>query len=96
MATPTHKDQYFASFNEWVNRASLWLTSHEKYNPEYGFVAVCFDAKGRHCTRGADFMRARDEDAFPVRWVWPDQVGPIVLALDEAQAEAVEKAQEER
>ena len=28
--------------------------------------SICVDSKGRRCKIGADFMRARDEDAFPV------------------------------
>ena len=24
-------------------------------------------------------MRARDEKTFPVHWIWPDQIGGIVL-----------------
>jgi hypothetical protein len=41
--------------------------------------AICFDSLGRHCTCGADFMRARDENTFPVRWLWPNEVGQVVL-----------------
>lgn len=58
------EEQQFATFNEWVNRASLFLTSHPQYNGQE-FRAVCFDAKGRLCRIGRDFMRARDEKTFP-------------------------------
>lgn len=64
--------QSFSSFQQWVNKASSWLTSHEHYHPEH-FRAICFDSKGRFCRIGRDFMRADVENAFPVYWVWPDQ-----------------------
>jgi len=65
-------NQQFKSFQEWVNKASSWLT---RRGPNV--QAICYDAKGRHCRNGGDFMRARDEDAFPVRWIWPDQVAEM-------------------
>ena len=71
-------DQQFENFSQWVNKASSWLTRHPDYNDgPNAFQAICFDAKGRLCRIGADFMRARDENAFPVRWVWPDQVAKL-------------------
>lgn len=84
-ASPTHlpADQQFDSFDDWVNHASSRLTNHPLYcqgdlkrGEHYWdrFVAICIDAKGRLCRNGGDFARARDEGAFPVRWVWPDQV----------------------
>lgn len=76
-------DQQFDSFVQWVNKASSWLTRHPDFHEER-FRAICFDSKGRLCRVGADFMRARDEGAFPVHWIWPDQVGPLVLAFTEA------------
>lgn len=50
----------FTTFDTWVNKASSWIDRN----------AVCVDAKGRRCLNGGDFMRARDEDAFPVRFFW--------------------------
>jgi hypothetical protein len=86
--------QRFDTFQEWVHHASRWLTNHPEYNnTEHGdekgwrgnhYTAICFDAKGRICRNGADFMRARDEDQFPVRWIWPDQIPALVLNLKEA------------
>lgn len=70
-------DQMFASFNEWLNWAFL-LTAHKDYHPTT-FRAICFDTQGRLCSIGKDFMRARDEGTFPIRWVWPDQVPAYVL-----------------
>ncbi len=73
-------DQRFNSFQEWVNKASSWLTRHPRYKPDGRFFAICFDAKGRQCSNGGDFQRANDEDTFPVRWLWPDQVGELAIA----------------
>lgn len=56
----------FRTFNQWVNKASGWIDGK----------AVCVDAKGRRCQIGGDFMRARDENAFPVRFFWEfEEVG---------------------
>jgi len=63
MGEPTLEEfgrDYFASFQEWVNKASSWIDGK----------AICFDSKGRLCRMGKDFMRARDEDAFPVYFTW--------------------------
>jgi hypothetical protein len=84
--TPTIpiETQYFDNFDQWVSRASSWLTDHARYNDtSHGkvsgwrgthFTALCFDQKGRECRQGSDFMRARDEKSFPVWWIWPDQI----------------------
>ena len=66
--------QEFESFNQWINHASDWLTSHENYNKDGHFKAVLIDSVGRICTSGQCMMRARDDNTFPVRWWWPDQV----------------------
>lgn len=82
-------DQRFDTFDQWVSRAFRWLTSHPEYNnTEHGgdgwrgrhFTAICFDQFGRRCHNGGDFMRARDEGAFPVFYLWPDQL--LALAQD--------------
>jgi hypothetical protein len=52
-------DGEFTSFQHWVNSATSWIG---------GTNAFCADALGRRCRIGADFMRARDEGAFPVRF----------------------------
>lgn len=67
-------DQQFETFQTWVNKASSWLRRRGEF-----VRAVCFDAKGRHCGIGRDFMRARDDDAFPVRFLWPDQIGSLAI-----------------
>lgn len=71
----TEQNQQFEHFPTWVNMASSWLTRRGPH-----VHAVCIDAKGRACLMGKDFMRARDEDAFPVRWLWPEDV--VALAAD--------------
>lgn len=89
-------DQSFETFNQWVDCASRWLTEHPRYLETrepvnqtraapgmLPFRAICFDARGRLCRSGADFMRARDEGAFPVRWVWPDQVGATIRGMEQ-------------
>jgi hypothetical protein len=76
-------NQQFDSFQQWVNKAPSWLTRHPLYGPH--FHAICFDTKGRMCTCGSDMMRARDEDAFPVRWIWPDQVAALMPDLPAKQ-----------
>jgi hypothetical protein len=70
-------DQKFETFDRWVNKASSWLT---RRGPDDH--AICYDTKGRLCRNGADFMRARDEGAFPVQWVWLDQVPEAMLAME--------------
>jgi hypothetical protein len=47
----------FHSYIQWVNKAATRIG---------GTGAQCFDAKGRPCRIGRDFMRARDEGTFPV------------------------------
>lgn len=65
-------DQSFKNFGEWRDNASSWLTSHSEYHPEF-YRAICFDALGRICLIGRDFMQAEKDGAFPVYWLWPDQ-----------------------
>lgn len=81
--------QCFTSFQQWVNKASSWLMRHPQFNnTEHGdgpgwrgkhFTALCFDQKGRGVSQGSDFQRAHDEDAFPVWWIWPDQIAPLLM-----------------
>ncbi len=51
----------FRNFENWVNSASRYL---------YKKDSICIDSKGRRCFIGKDFMRARDENAFPVYYFW--------------------------
>lgn len=69
-------DQQFDTFQQWVSRASSWLTRYEG-------KAICFDRKGRQCFMGREFMRARDENTFPVFWIWDWQVPGLYALLEE-------------
>lgn len=71
---------YFNSFQQWVNHASSWLTGEVDSNG-YPISCMCVDAKGRRCHNGKDFMRARDEDAFPVYYFWDCE--PIAEGSDQ-------------
>lgn len=57
----------FDTFQDWVSHASRALTGEVDSNG-YRLAGFCVDAKGRRCHNGRDFMRARDEEAFPVRY----------------------------
>lgn len=57
------EDGRFETFEDWVENATRLLN---------GQNAVCVDARFRRCRIGADFMRARDEGAFPVRFYFPE------------------------
>ena len=93
--------QYFTSQQDWVNNGRYALTGHADYHntehdgPAKGwrghhFAALCFDQKGRRCRIGADFMRAEKDGAYPIWWIWPDQiVGAIKSAFERAEAVAV-------
>lgn len=62
----------FDCFQRWVNHASSWLVRDPRAAGSVGerMSAICVDALGRRCHNGKDFMRARDENAFPVRYFW--------------------------
>jgi hypothetical protein len=59
----------FETFTQWVNKAATRIA---------GTGAECIDARGRVCRIGRDFMRARDEDAFPVVAYAPPTDAPAV------------------
>ena len=82
--------QSFSCEQDWINRAAGALTDHPQYRntehvgPAKGwrgdhFTALCFDQRGRRCKRGADFRIAREDDAYPVWWVWPDQIAALLM-----------------
>lgn len=57
----------FDTFNDWVSHASRALTGLTgSVGQELSYF--CVDALGRRCTCGRDFMQARDDNAFPVRY----------------------------
>lgn len=63
----------FDTFDDWVSHASRALVG-EVGSVGQPLPAFCVDALGRRCHVGADFMRARDEGAFPVRYFWTGTV----------------------
>lgn len=85
------KGQSFKSHQDWVNRATRMLTDHPEYldtqHPErkgwqgHHFTAMCFDQKGRRCRNGRDFQRAEDDGAYPIWWIWPDQIADHVILV---------------
>lgn len=52
-------DGKFHSMQNWISNATSWIG---------GENALCVDAKNRICRCGADFQRAHDDGAFPVRF----------------------------
>ena len=80
--------QYFASHAQWVATARRVLTDHPEYfNAEHAetkgwrgthFTALCFDQMGRRCHNGGDFKQAEDDNAYPIYWIWPDQVVELI------------------
>ena len=81
---PTREpDGEFACFQTWVNKATSWIGGQ---NP------LCVDAKDRICRNGGDFMRARDEGAFPVRfWFGEGGMDADELAKSKRQHRAAMK-----
>lgn len=53
----------FVSFQQWVNKAQDLF---HQYAPRFKDT-ICLDEKGRICTRGIHFQRARDENTFPIK-----------------------------
>lgn len=53
----------FPSFQRWVSKASSWYGHCGSRSEE----TIAIDKLGRICTHGKQFMRARDENTFPVR-----------------------------
>jgi hypothetical protein len=72
----------FHSHQDWVNRAQRTLSVQE-HMPK----AICVDAMGRRCHIGKDMARARDEDAFPVRYFWECEPVAAPVQAEQAQAE---------
>lgn len=59
----------FDTFDDWVNHATRALTGVQG-SVGQDLSAMCIDAAGRRCAVGKDFMLARDEGAFPIRYFW--------------------------
>lgn len=62
----------FDTFEDWCNRATRALADRtcDSSGCLMPVPAICVDTKGRRCYQGSDFMRARDEGAFPVVYFW--------------------------
>lgn len=52
----------FIDFNNWVNKASSWIGGYPRDQK-----VICIDINGNALTNGLDFMKARDNDLFPVK-----------------------------
>lgn len=72
-------DQQFDFYQQWVNKGSVWLSRRGA-----NVHAVCHDRLGRLCHDYLTFTAAKDSNAFPVRWFWPEQ---IVFRLTSHDAE---------
>ncbi|MVA32636.1 hypothetical protein [Agrobacterium vitis] len=57
----------FDTFNDWVDHAQRALTGFKGSVGEE-LKPICIDNVGRRCNVGKDFMQARDECTFPVRY----------------------------
>lgn len=57
-------DKLFSFSNEqqWINKARLWFERSGVKKGNY----ICIDSVGRVCTKGAEFMRATEEDTYPI------------------------------
>lgn len=63
----------FDTFNDWVDHATRALTG-ETGSVGQPLAAICVDVWRRRCNCGKDFMRARHENAFPVRYFWTGHI----------------------
>jgi hypothetical protein len=59
-AAEIEEDGAFHNYEEWARLGAL---------PPFR-CAVFTDARGRRCLTHRDFLRAREEGAFPVRYHW--------------------------
>lgn len=74
----------FDTFEDWVNHASRALADLTLEDGVGNTVATfCVDAKGRRCTCGHEFARARDEGAFPIRYFITGTVSAPALSRPE-------------
>ena len=85
MIKPPFPDQVFTSINEWYTRVGLDDAECIRLGKDLGShfyrSSLVFDAKGRRCLSYKDFQRAANEEAFPVWWVWPDQIPELVRRI---------------
>lgn len=78
------QNQQFDTFEEWVSNRDWLMKPHprrpnELVEPDDADKAIMFDARGRRITNGRDMVLAQKEKTFPVRWLWPEEVGSVAL-----------------
>ena len=56
----------FENYEDWVDTPTWKYRECGVPKEDRPELTITLDAKGRLCRRGADFMRARDEDTFPI------------------------------
>lgn len=71
-------DGEWPTFNQWVAHATRDIG---------GMNAACYDAKGRRCRIGRDFMLADKEGAFPVSY-WYGEGGETPAQQRESRKRA--------
>lgn len=52
----------FSSMGDWANQGQRIWRFHELRGDD----AICVDRKGRVCRSGRDFVRAQQDDAYPI------------------------------
>ena len=90
MTKPPFPDQVFESFRDWAASGFVRDQFASACFDGTGRRCLCFDAMGRQCLCGDDMSRARDENTFPVWWVWPDQIPELVRRIAELEAKQKE------
>lgn len=76
----------FLDFDDWLNHARVLREWPGAERLGWGVApppAVCIDAKGRRCWSGWEFIRARDEGAFPISYFWEMEPIPADELSDE-------------
>jgi len=53
----------FSTFEDWVNNAKKRFRKNNVYQNN----TICVDGSGNLCVIGKNFMKARDDNAFPVK-----------------------------
>lgn len=55
----------FENYDQWVNKGQSWFAPYKALSDHRYLMSV--DAKGRICVWGWEFIRAKAEEAFPVK-----------------------------
>lgn len=74
-----HNKNQFDSHDDWKKNKHR-LMVHPNFH-DVLFRPHCYDTMGRLCDSAVDFRRAQIENAFPVKWVWPDEIGNLANDL---------------